>query len=58
MTKVRTSALGLTATAVLVGATVVGCGGDKNPAASSSAAASTPAPHRPPRGRRRTTATC
>lgn len=50
MTKVRTSALGLTATAVLVGATVVGCGGDKNPAASSSAAASTPAPHRPPRG--------
>lgn len=42
MTKVRTSALGLTATAVLVGATVVGCGGDKNPAASSSPAASTP----------------
>lgn len=41
MTKVRTSALGLTATAVLVGATVVGCGGDKNPAASSSAATST-----------------
>ncbi|AZP81493.1 hypothetical protein [Mycobacterium avium] len=42
MTKVRTSALGLTATAVLVGAAVVGCGGDKNPAASSSPAASTP----------------
>ncbi|GAB4922867.1 hypothetical protein MAHJHV45_08590 [Mycobacterium avium subsp. hominissuis] len=42
MTKVRTSALGLTATAVLVGATVAGCGGDKNPAASSSPAASTP----------------
>lgn len=41
MTKVRTSALGLTATAVLVGATVVGCGGDKNPAASSSPATST-----------------
>lgn len=40
MTKVRTSALGLTATAVLVGATVVGCGGDKNPAASSSPATS------------------
>ncbi len=41
MTKVRTSALGLTATAVLVGAAVVGCGGDKK-AASSSPAASTP----------------
>lgn len=50
MTKVRTSALGLTATAVLVGATVVGCGGDKNPAASSSAAASTPSAASPSAG--------
>lgn len=58
MTKVRTSALGLTATAVLVGATVVGCGGDKNPAASSSPAASTPSAASPSAGRRRTTATC
>ncbi|ABK68923.1 MULTISPECIES: hypothetical protein [Mycobacterium avium complex (MAC)] len=50
MTKVRTSALGLTATAVLVGATVVGCGGDKNPAASSSPAASTPSAASPSAG--------
>lgn len=50
MTKVRTSALGQTATAVLVGATVVGCGGDKNPAASSSAAASTPSAASPSAG--------
>lgn len=50
MTKVRTSALGLTATAVLVGATVVGCGGDKNPAASSSAAISTPSAASPSAG--------
>lgn len=50
MNTVRTSALGLTATAVLIGAAVVGCGGDKSPTASSgsastsSAAASSGAP--------------
>jgi hypothetical protein len=35
---VRTSALGLTATAVLISATVVGCGGDKNTTTSSGSA--------------------
>ncbi|BBY37373.1 hypothetical protein MMAN_15070 [Mycobacterium mantenii] len=40
MNTVRTSALGLTATAVLIGATVVGCGGDKGSTASSGSAAS------------------
>lgn len=50
MNTVRTSALGLTATAVLIGAAVVGCGGNKSPTASSgsastsSAAASSGAP--------------
>jgi hypothetical protein len=37
---VRTSALGLTATAILISATVVGCGGDKSPTASSGSASS------------------
>jgi len=36
----RTSALGLTATAVLLSATIVGCGGGKNSSASSSSASS------------------
>lgn len=38
MNTVRTSALGLTATAILLGATVVGCGGDKNSTGSSGSA--------------------
>lgn len=42
MNTVRTSALGLTATAVLIGATVVGCGGDKG-STSSPGSASSPA---------------
>ncbi|BCZ24175.1 hypothetical protein MYSE111917_05860 [Mycobacterium senriense] len=40
MNTVRTSALGLTATAMLIGAAVVGCGGDKSPTASSGSATS------------------
>jgi hypothetical protein len=40
MNTVRASALGITATAVLISATVVGCGGDKNTAASSGSASS------------------
>lgn len=40
MNTVRTSALSLTATAVLISATVVGCGGDKSPTASSGSASS------------------
>ena len=40
MNTVRTSALGLTATAVLIGATVVGCGGDKSSTSSSGSASS------------------
>jgi hypothetical protein len=40
MNTVRASALGMTATAVLISATVVGCGGDKNTAASSGSASS------------------
>ncbi|MDM4139249.1 MULTISPECIES: hypothetical protein [Mycobacterium] len=38
MNTVRTSALGLTATAILLGATVVGCGGGKSPTGSSGSA--------------------
>lgn len=40
MKKVRTSALGLAATAMLLGAAVVGCGEDKNSTASSGSASS------------------
>ncbi len=40
MNTVRTSALGLTATAVLISATVVGCGGDKTSTAPSGSASS------------------
>ncbi|OBC02518.1 hypothetical protein [Mycobacterium sp. 852002-40037_SCH5390672] len=40
MNMVRTSALGLTATAVLIGAAVVGCGGDKSSTGSSGSASS------------------
>ena len=40
MNTVRTSALGLTATAVLIGATVLGCGGDKSSTSSSGSASS------------------
>ncbi|HET9890189.1 MAG TPA: hypothetical protein VFQ42_06770 [Mycobacterium sp.] len=43
MNTVRTSALGLTATAVLIGATVVGCGGDKGSTSSSGSASSSAA---------------
>jgi hypothetical protein len=43
MNTVRTSALGLTATAVLISATVVGCGGDKNATTSSGSASSSAA---------------
>ena len=40
MNTVRTSALGLTATAVLISATVIGCGGDKTSTTSSGSASS------------------
>ncbi|MEE2855041.1 MAG: hypothetical protein VX424_20590 [Actinomycetota bacterium] len=40
MNTVRASALGMTATAVLISATVVGCGGDKNTTAPSGSASS------------------
>lgn len=43
MNTVRTSALGLTATAVLIGATVTGCGGDKGSTSSSGSASSSAA---------------
>lgn len=43
MNTVRTSALGLTVTAVLIGATVTGCGGDKGSTSSSGSASSSPA---------------
>ena|SRR5689334_10476564 len=43
MNTVRTSALGLTATAVLISATVTGCGGDKGSTSSSGSASSSAA---------------
>lgn len=43
MNTVRTSTLGLTATAVLISATVVGCGGDKSSTSSSGSASSSAA---------------
>ncbi|OBH62771.1 hypothetical protein [Mycobacterium sp. E2479] len=42
MNTVRMSALGLTATAVLIGATVMGCSGDKSSTGSSGSASSSP----------------
>ncbi|WP_406815455.1 hypothetical protein [Mycobacterium sp. M23085] len=44
MNTVRTSALGLTAAAVLIGATVVGCGGNKSSTESSGSASSATSP--------------